>query len=168
MGCLSHEHANGFFPSGGWCYEWVGDSTQGFGKKQPGSWVYSILPYMDQVPLWQLSASDSNGQFNKANVITMCTTPLTVMSCSTRRPAVVYPIGQAPITNPGVGGSLPRVVKGDYAGNSGGSVFADSFIVCDPGPGSIQEGLPGLREADLPLMGKASALLQRPRTVGKK
>ena len=43
--CSQHEHANGKFPAGGWNYYWTGDATRGFGKRQPGSWAYSILPY---------------------------------------------------------------------------------------------------------------------------
>ena len=43
LGMLQHEHANGKFPSGGWTYYWVGDATRGFGLKQPGSWLYSII-----------------------------------------------------------------------------------------------------------------------------
>ena len=62
LGCLQHEHANGKFPTGGLNYYWVGDATRGFGKKQPGSWLYSILPYIDKLPLFQLSASDPSTQ----------------------------------------------------------------------------------------------------------
>ena len=141
LSCLSHEQANGKFPSGGFCYEWVGDSTRGFGKKQPGSWIYSILPYMDQTALWQMSASDvtTGVNLNATSTQAMCMTPLTVVCCPSRRQAVVYPIAQSPITNPGVNGSIPKIVKSDYAGNAGDQQMADSYRVCDPGPANYAE-----------------------------
>ena len=144
LGCLSHEHANGKLPSGGWVYEWIGDSARGFGHTQPGSWIYSILPYMDLTNVWQMSASDHNST-NGGNLINvtsaenMCITPLTVMNCPTRRQTVVYPGISMTFTNP-PGGGTSSIVKGDYAGNGGDSAFASSYTVCDPGPTTLAMG----------------------------
>ena len=46
LACLQHEEANKFLPSGGWGWTWAGDPDRGFGKRQPGGWHFSILPYM--------------------------------------------------------------------------------------------------------------------------
>src|SRR5215218_5879813 len=45
---------NGYSPSGGWGWLWVGEPGRGSGKSQPGGWVYSTLPYAEQVPLADL------------------------------------------------------------------------------------------------------------------
>jgi len=48
LGFLEHESAVGHLPTGGWSFQWTGDPDRGFGKNQPGGWVYNILPYVEQ------------------------------------------------------------------------------------------------------------------------
>src|SRR5690606_18074104 len=50
----SHHDAIKHFPTGGWGYVWTGDPDRGSGRKQPGGWAFSILPYMEQNSLEQL------------------------------------------------------------------------------------------------------------------
>ena len=40
---LLHDAAHKHLPSGGWSYRWLAEPGAGDGKKQPGSWIYSIL-----------------------------------------------------------------------------------------------------------------------------
>ena len=95
LAALQHEEANKFYPSGGWGYWWVGDPDRGFGKQQPGGWLYSILPYLEQLPLYQLG-SDGDPQTistaQKAGALVCVQTPLAAMNCPSRRSAVAYPI----------------------------------------------------------------------------
>src|SRR6186997_3451711 len=42
------------FPSGGWGWRWVGDPDRESGAKQPGGWVYAVLPFMEQQALYDL------------------------------------------------------------------------------------------------------------------
>src|SRR5262245_9385622 len=51
LGALNHESTHQYLPSGGWGHRWVGDADSGFGRSQPGGWVYSLLPYVEQSAL---------------------------------------------------------------------------------------------------------------------
>ena len=48
IGCLNHESGAGFYPSGGWGANWVGDADRGFGRDQPGGWIYNVLPFIEE------------------------------------------------------------------------------------------------------------------------
>jgi prepilin-type N-terminal cleavage/methylation domain-containing protein/prepilin-type processing-associated H-X9-DG protein len=147
LGMLQHEQANGKFPSGGWTDGWVGDATRGFGLRQPGSWVYSILPYVDEVPLFQMSASDPvsqqlmwQGKPDTTGAKNLIATPLSFMSCPTRRPALSYP-QLCFFLNPPGPDRAPMCAKGDYAANSGDMMLGTSIRLCsDNGPISLAQG----------------------------
>lgn len=47
IGILHHESTHQFFPTGGWGPDWVGDPDAGFTEKQPGGWIFNILPYVE-------------------------------------------------------------------------------------------------------------------------
>ena len=91
---LDFEQANGHFPSGGWGYLWVGNPDRGPDVEQPGGWLYSILPQLEQRALYQLGSDE------QPNVLTTTKldgstqriqTPLAVANCPTRRPAIMLP-----------------------------------------------------------------------------
>jgi prepilin-type N-terminal cleavage/methylation domain-containing protein len=94
LAAVTHNDTHGHFPSGGWGWYWVGDPDRGFGRRQPGGWVYNILPFIEQESLWEL-ASDGEAeqhttqQLNAANRMTK--TPLVMLSCPSRRESVAYP-----------------------------------------------------------------------------
>ena len=111
IGLAFHNHhaAHGFLPSGGWGYRWVGDPDQGFGRSQPGGWIYSMLPYIEQQPLHQAGGGGTAAEKKQA-AMQLCTTPLAAMHCPSRRPPVLYPRWPEPKLsknrpyNPGFGG----------------------------------------------------------------
>jgi prepilin-type N-terminal cleavage/methylation domain-containing protein len=89
----NHHAAHGFFPSGGWGWFFVGDPDRGAGEKQPGSWCYSILPYMEQTAAWQMGKDGqpdvvTTGQWNGAGQLTE--TVISGFNCPTRRPTKLY------------------------------------------------------------------------------
>ena len=45
---MNHEGVMKHFPTGGWGYDWVGDADRGYGQRQPGGWLYNILPFIEQ------------------------------------------------------------------------------------------------------------------------
>jgi prepilin-type processing-associated H-X9-DG protein len=97
LACLGHEQALGFLPTGGWG-AWAGEPTRGFDKKQPGSWAYNILPYMDLGSLHDMGINDGapdlipNGARRKRpGLLRAVQTPVATFICPTRRRPVLYP-----------------------------------------------------------------------------
>jgi prepilin-type N-terminal cleavage/methylation domain-containing protein len=124
QGCITHLEAQRHFPSNGWGWQWAGDPDRGFDKRQPGSWAYNVLPYIEQRQLHDLGKGQSTTNKLGANR-QLIQTALSVFNCPTRRPAIAFPFSTTY-------GSVPKnsatpMVSGrtDYAANSGAnSVYA--------------------------------------------
>ena len=94
LGCLQHHDQQGFFPSGGWGWCWTGDPDRGFGRAQPGSWAYSILPSLEQLSLFTMAADGqpdvvTAAQLQQADAAAKIPVPTFV--CPSRRTAQAYP-----------------------------------------------------------------------------
>jgi prepilin-type N-terminal cleavage/methylation domain-containing protein/prepilin-type processing-associated H-X9-DG protein len=96
LGCLQHEQAIGWFPAGGWGFCWVGDPDRGFGGRQPGSWCYNILPYIEQQALHDLGMGAQSDAERCAGNVVRLVTPMSVFTCPSRRAPTVLPIGCVP------------------------------------------------------------------------
>ena len=124
LACLTHEQAHKFFPSGGWGHVWLGDPDQGFGKTQPGGWMFSVLPYVEQQALHGLGSGGTADQKADA-VATLATTPLSVFNCPSRRGGKLYKHTASYPHNPGIDGvkvdpaRLADVAKSCYCMNAG-------------------------------------------------
>ena len=119
VAALNHENTKNFLPSGGWGIAWTGDPDRGFGPRQPGGWIYSILPFAEEQSLYSLGAGQSGATRQAANTQRV-TTPVGSMYCPTRRSPAAYPWTQSWTF---VGTTTPTVVgRADYAAN-GGSVY---------------------------------------------
>ena len=145
LACLSHEEVHGFYPSGGWGASWTGDPDRGPGKRQPGGWVYSILPYLEQQALYDIGKDGNPGEpFSQTQLngaVQRDQVPLTMLICPTRRGAILYPrprwkSGAIHYYNAGSYGGAD-IVGGcslDYAANAGDQ----GWCYCN-GPRSIAE-----------------------------
>ena len=93
-GAMEHASRQGSYPSGGWGFGWLGDPDRGFGAKQPGGWMYNVLPFIDQKNLWSLGEGinplSSPGK-KKDALLHQATTVVELFYCPTRRPAKLYP-----------------------------------------------------------------------------
>ena len=112
-----HHDTSKFFPTGGWGVLWLGFSEQGYGKSQSGSWLYSLLPYMEETTLHDLGKG-ATGTARRDACKQRVQSPFEGMTCPSRRRANVYelkdPLNYRYCTNP-----LEVSSRTDYAANGG-------------------------------------------------
>ncbi len=134
LACMNFESAQKALPSGGWGWHWMGDPDAGYGKNQPGSWIYSILPYLEESGVRNIAAGLPDAQ-KRIELTKLSETPIATMNCPTRRPSKAYPYYYND-TYRNI--NLPKLaVRGDYgACMSGRVVPRDGF----PEPISIAVG----------------------------
>lgn len=130
LACQQHLESQGFLPTGGWGFAWVGDPDRGYGRNQPGGWVFNILPMIEQDALRNLQLGKT-GQARSDAAKEMLSTPLALTVCPSRRRPQLFPAGTAywhmrtpmiggPTTNGDMRASpTERVARGDYAANGG-------------------------------------------------
>ena len=70
LGCLNHNTQFNFLPTDGWGWGWIGDPSHGAGWKQPGGWIFSILPFIDQQNVYALQMGLNGSQ--KATAANRC------------------------------------------------------------------------------------------------
>jgi prepilin-type N-terminal cleavage/methylation domain-containing protein len=118
-GWLLHESVKNSLPSGGWGLAWTGDPDLGFGPRQPGGWIYSILPFLEETSLHGLGAGQPEAAKKAAARDRLAAAPSTFY-CPSRRSAAPYPWTQSWSMANAI---MPTAVgRSDYAAN-GGSVY---------------------------------------------
>jgi prepilin-type N-terminal cleavage/methylation domain-containing protein len=111
-----HMETHGYFPSSGWGYLWTGDPDMGFGARQPGGWLYDLLPYMEMEQAHDLGAGMDPSSSQKRHLLgiakgAVCAT----FHCPSRRPAIQYPAREGSYN----ADTLEYYAKTDYAANGG-------------------------------------------------
>jgi len=142
----NHLTAVGSFPSSGWGYYWMPHPARGNDTSQPGGWGYVVLPYLEQIALYDLGGevprSDEKSTTLLNSNYTRMTTPLAVWHCPSRRTAKLYPIGtgeqncsfcyQPPMC---LSVAKSGSVRSDYAANGG-----EVAVTFGYGPSSLAAG----------------------------
>lgn len=134
VAALTHEERQGHLPTGGWGCNWAGEPTRGFGRKQPGGFLYNILPYMELQSLHDLGIGDNldSPEMLRPEIEQRIKTPVATFYCPTRRKATTYPFPDVDNWRPcNINGSqrdgLHIVAFNDYMA-SGGDAMLDYDI----------------------------------------
>ena len=125
-----HHDAQRFYPTGGWGTHWAEDPDRGYGRKQPGGWIFNSLAYMESGALRSLGAGEASKKPSRAKLLA---TPISALNCPSRRGVTTYllhPSQQAKNSD-----FVESVARSDYAANGGvtGRLILDS-------PDSLAEG----------------------------
>ena len=131
LGSLAHEAALRHLPADGWGFAWLGDADLGFGRGQPGGWLFNLLPYIEQGNLKSLIEGKSGAAKDDA-YRALLTTPVDWLFCPSRRASGLYDHHGWTYRNFTV--LVPRVVKCDYAINAGTVSAPGNFC---GGPNSV-------------------------------
>lgn len=130
LAMISHEATHRRLPTGGWGYRWVVEPDRGFGKDQPGGWVYFLLPNLEHGNIVS-DVQTATGTDRDAALARMLSTPVAVFHCPSRRSAERYPTQWQAFN----AGRAELVAKTDYAANAG-----ELFFDAGSGPVSLQQG----------------------------
>jgi len=135
MGLAAHNHhdTHKFFPTGGWGWNWMGDSTRGFGEDQPGGAHHNILPWMEQQALWDIGHGVTNENQRYQEHVQRLSTVVPYAYCPSRRRPRTYP-GLKIVNN--ASPNPDKMSKSDYVFNCGDQNYNE----ISGGPGSLSQG----------------------------
>jgi prepilin-type N-terminal cleavage/methylation domain-containing protein len=153
---LNFESTHKMLPGAGWSHNSVGDPLRGVGaRKQPGGWIYQILPYIEQQAIYDLP-NDGNAAMitpqQRDGAGLMERTPISTFNCPSRRAAQAF-VFPSFVIIPGIGkrstaSFVPQnsrkqdvYAKSDYAANGG-----DGYL--EYGLGTSNRGLHGYVTSD--------------------
>lgn len=90
IAALNHECTYGRLPGGGWTGRWLGEPDRGTDRKQPGGWIYQLLPFIEQDNLAGWGAGLPREQQLQINS-QLASRPLALMNCPSRRRKGPFP-----------------------------------------------------------------------------
>lgn len=120
MGLGAHNHLSAFnnLPAGGWGWGYVGDPDRPKDWRQPGGWLYNMLPYVEQEQLHNLPKGLTGAAKLTAST-QMAMQPISYFHCPSRRAAKLYPNVTTASWDPINANQLTQVARSDYAGAGG-------------------------------------------------
>jgi prepilin-type N-terminal cleavage/methylation domain-containing protein/prepilin-type processing-associated H-X9-DG protein len=151
LAMIMHAETHGFLPTGGWWGSWVSDPDRGYDKRQPGGWIFNILPFIEEQSLHDVGAGLSAHQ--KLPVFQdRDTRTISYLNCPSRRASTPYPngAGRTPVNSR----TSQFHARSDYAANAGdiedlempcSDVYPISFNEADNNP---KTGWPPDKDSD--------------------
>ena len=123
LGSLNHHETHQFLPGGGWAFNWIGDPNRGYGRTQPGNFMFAILEFIEQGQTRDIGLGLTGSAKRTALAQQMATTVVSTYHCPTRRPAVIREYDRYDPWANGNDGRLTSIgtARGDYAINAGGN-----------------------------------------------
>ncbi len=108
------------FPTGGWHWNWVGDPDRGNDDRQPGGWIYNLLPYLELEDIHDLGAGKSLAA-KKPFAAQLQSTPVAIFNCPSRR--LPRPYANVRLQEVINSDSTKVHARSDYAANGGDNFF---------------------------------------------
>ena len=146
LAAQNHHDVHKFFPTGGWGWNWMGDSNRGFGEDQPGSAHHTSLPYIEQQPLWDLGYGAPPGPSAFAPGASNWQSGTSLHALHAQRLATVVPYAFCPSRRrprlyPGLdiiinADSVAKMAKSDYVFNCGDLTYNE----ISGGPSTLSQG----------------------------
>lgn len=130
----SHVSTYGRYPSNGWGHGWVGIPDRGTDQRQPGGWIYNLLPYLEHGELREMGRGMQPAE-QRMELTRLVQSPLSIMTCPTRAAPPFSPSAPKWLFRNAYW--VPQIPKNDYAVN-GGDWFTDAAIW--EGPLTIEQG----------------------------
>src|SRR5207253_149360 len=138
LGMHNAHDSYGHIVSGGWGWFWGPCPGRGVGKEQPASWVYNMLPFVEQDALYKKGTGAVTDNERRAAILEVFKTVVPIYNCPTRR----------------TGGPFPNTNSYDYMGNFTGTIHpqlmarsdyvanasSQGFNEVNAGPSSIAQG----------------------------
>jgi prepilin-type N-terminal cleavage/methylation domain-containing protein len=126
IGSIQHHAKHNHYPSSGWGYKWTGDPDMGFGRSQPGGWAFNLLPYIEQVNVYDIGRG-LDGSERQTHLAEQKAAVIALYHCPTRRAAIGYPAAEGSFN----AAQPDKLAKTDYAANGGG------YVILGTGPRSV-------------------------------
>ncbi len=115
LAVAEHETHLGHYPTGGWGWQWIGDPDRGFGRRQPGGWIYNVLPYLDLQAVRDIGLGLPEDE-KKTALAELAKTQISNLTCPVRRRPGPYPHSRGSTIN---ADPCALEARTDYAMNAG-------------------------------------------------
>ena len=148
LAMMAHLDTQKHYPSSGWGYKWTGDPNKGYGTKQPGCWLFNMLPFIEARNVHDMalgltgSAGSGGGSGPRATAIArMNAESIPTYNCPSRRTGLDAVIKEGTETEYNADDSLKAVIgqaRSDYAGNAGTNQQVTSGGGVDPSNDAVQ------------------------------